>query len=187
MGRREMFLAHLRRIEAEVFGYLIELDFERNTRLWCSMPALRPTRRLIGNGAHPAESIVRNQVGDRLQRAGIEGRRDSITAVRSAVEERLKVHGSDCAVSFHSGLDLHEHRMTPSMAIEDLLACERDFNRPAGDHSQLRDCDLVIERVCFAAEAAVVRCGNYEDMAARKFQDFGECPMNVVRSLCRSP
>src|SRR5687768_11975850 len=93
-----MLAANLRRIERQLFGNLIELDFDRVSRLWCAMAALGATRRLVGEYAHALKLVTRHVVRDGLQRARVERARDAIAAICAAIQERLEMHSGNRAV-----------------------------------------------------------------------------------------
>src|SRR5690348_14729560 len=124
-----MAAANVNGRDAYIFGYLVEVGFEREARLRRAMPALRPARRLVGEYTDAFKLITRHVVGDGLQRAAVEGRSDAVAAIRPAVEERAKVHRRDRAVALHAGLHPHQDRVTPAVAIEDLFARQRDLDR----------------------------------------------------------
>src|SRR5436309_3646933 len=113
-----MFQSHLCRIEFQLFGDLVQLNFEGEARLRRSVSTLRATWRLVGESAQAAKLVARDVVGDGLQRARVEGRSHAVRAVSAAVEKRLKVHRRDRAVFFDAGLDLHQHRMASAMTVE---------------------------------------------------------------------
>src|SRR5215212_3940616 len=107
-------------VEAQLFGDLVKLNFEREARLRGAVPALGAAGRLVRKGAQAAEAVARDFVCDRLQRAGVEGRGHTVRAVCAAVQERLEVERGDRAVPFDSDFALHQNRMTAAVAVEDL-------------------------------------------------------------------
>src|SRR5713101_4502910 len=99
-----MCSAHLCRIQTQLFGNLVEMDFERVTRLRCAMPTLGSARRFVGESAQALEFVTRHVIRDRLQSPGVERTRDSIAAIGPAVKERFEMHRRDRAVFLHPGL-----------------------------------------------------------------------------------
>ncbi len=91
------------------------------------------------------------------------------------------------AVLVDARLDPHQHRVAPAVGVEDLLAGEGDGYRPAGQHAQLRDDELVRERVDLAAEAAAQGGGVDVDLPLGEVEGFGEGPVDAVRTLGRGP
>src|SRR5260370_32531184 len=102
--------AHLRGIETQLFSDLVELNLQRIWRLRGAVPALWSARRLVGEDTQAIEFVTRHFVSHRLQRAGVERARDSVTAVCAAVKKRFEMHRGDRTVFLHSGLDVHQHR-----------------------------------------------------------------------------
>jgi len=179
--------AHLRRVQLEFVGYLVNLHFESEARLRRAVPALGAARRLVGEGAQALEAIVRHVVSDGLERAGIEGRGDAVGAVCAAVEISLEVHRGDCAVGTHARFDFHQDGMSPAMAVENFLARECNFDGTARPSRQFADDNLVVEWVALAAEAAAVRRGDDADVRGPHSQSLRKGAMDVVRRLRRSP
>src|ERR1041384_4705722 len=134
------------------------MNFQRITRLWRAVTTRWPTRRLIRKDARALKLVARHVVRNRLQSDGVEGARDAVTSVRSAVQERFEVHRGDRAVLPHSGLDLHQNRMTAAMAIENFFARQSALHRTPGDHSQLADDHFMIERIALLVTSAPVWC-----------------------------
>src|SRR2546428_14190181 len=116
-----MALAHLRGIQIKLFGNLVEMNFERVARLWCSMPAFWSTGWLVCKSAQSLKLITRHFVGHRLQRAGVESAGDAVAAIRAAVKKRLEVHRGDRPIFLHAGLHMHEHWMAAAMAVENFF------------------------------------------------------------------
>ncbi len=73
------------------------------------------------------------------------------------------------------------------MAVEHLLASERDFHGPARDHRQLRRDDLVAEGVALATEPAPVGAGDHADAGRRELEHLGEGAVDVVGRLGGAP
>src|ERR1051326_7196100 len=145
--------SHLCRIEIQLLGDLIEMNFQRITWLRRSVPALRSTRRFVRENARSLKFVTRHFVSNGLERAGVEGAGNAVTSICPAVKKRFEVHRRDRAVFLHPGLDVHQHRMTPAMTIEDLFARQSTFHRTAGNHRQLADNDFVVEWIALAAKA----------------------------------
>src|SRR5215216_6461210 len=106
-----MVATDLDRVESELLGDLVEMNFHRIARLRRAMPAFWTTRRFIRKCPQPLEFVTRHVVGNGLQGPAVERAGNSVTPVRAAVEKRLKVHGSDRAVVLHAGFDFHQHWM----------------------------------------------------------------------------
>src|SRR5688500_20187559 len=115
-----MFSPHLRRIKSQLLGDLVDLHFERRTRLRRTVPAFWSTGRLVGKGSYTLKLVTRHVIRDCLQRARIERARYAVTAIRTTVEVRLKVHRRDRAVVLHAGFDLHQNRVTSTVAIKEI-------------------------------------------------------------------
>src|SRR2546425_9729608 len=113
-----MRFAHLCRIQTQLFGDLVKVNFECVTRLRRAMPALGPAWRFVGEGAQTLEFVTRNIVSDRLQSSGVERARDSIAAIGPAIKKRFEMHRRDRAVFFDSGLNVHQNGMATTMTIE---------------------------------------------------------------------
>ena len=75
--------------------------------------------------------------------------------------------------------------MAAAVAVEDLLAGERDLDRPAEQQRRPGDDDLVVERIALAAEAAAVGRGDDADVRRRQRQHLGQRAVQVVRRLRR--
>ena len=73
------------------------------------------------------------------------------------------------------------------MRVENLLARQRALDRPAGEHRELADDDLVRERIGLAAEAAPVRGADDANAVHRQLEHLGQRPMHVVHDLGRRP
>src|SRR6185503_16533539 len=107
----KMIAAHFDWIEFQLFGELVDLSFECETRLRSSVPALGSTRRFVCEHAQAFKLVARNVVGHCLKRAGVKRARDAVASIRTTVEKRTEVHRGDRTVFFHAGLDPHQHRM----------------------------------------------------------------------------
>ncbi len=97
------------------------------------------------------------------------------------------MHAGDRAVLREAGLDPHQHRMPAAVDVEDLLARQRELDRPPGELGELARRDLVGERVELAAEAAAHRRRHHADVRLRHVEDLGEQPVDVVGRLGRGP
>src|ERR1044072_4136391 len=178
---------NLNRIEFELFRNLVEMNFQRVTRLRCAVPAFWTTRRLVRKGAQPLELVTRHVIRDRLQRARVERTRNSIASVCTAIEKRLKVHRGDRAIVLHTRLHTHQHRMPATMTVKHLFARQRYFDRTTRYHRQLANHHFMVERIALAANAAAVWRRNHTNVTCRHSKDFRKRTMNVVRSLSRTP
>src|ERR1043166_7843836 len=163
------------------------MKFEGITRLWRTVSPLRTARWLVGENADAFKFVARNFVSNSLQRTGVERAGNAVAPVRPAVQKRFEMHRGDRAVMLHPGLDVHQYRMAAAMTIENFFARQRAFHRPAGNHRQLADDNLVIEGIAFAAKAAAVRRRDHSDVTRRYFQNFRERAMDVMRRLGRAP
>src|SRR6185369_14333536 len=94
---------HVRGIEPELLGRLVELTFEREARLDRAVAALGSARRLVGEDARALELVDRDLVGDRIDHARVERGRDAVRAVGSAVEPRPQMAAGDVALLRESG------------------------------------------------------------------------------------
>ena len=77
--------------------------------------------------------------------------------------------------------------MATAVTVEDLFASQSDLHWPTGQHRELRDYDLVRERVALPAEPAAVRRGDHADPRRRQLEDFGESAVHVVGRLGGAP
>src|SRR6185369_9433739 len=139
-----MLTSNLYRIEFQLFGNLVEVNFQRITRLRCAMPAFWTTRRLVRESAHSLKLVTRHVISNGLQRPRVERTRNAVTPVRTTIEKRLKVHRSDRAVILHARFDSHQHRMASPMAVKNFFARQRHLYRSSGKHRQLADNYFVI-------------------------------------------
>ncbi len=179
--------AQLGRILDERLGNLVELNLLTEPALRRPMAALGAARRLVREDAAALKLIRGDVIRHRLQRAGVEGARDAVRAVRAAVEQRLHAHRRDRAVTFHAGLDAHQHRMAPAVAVEHLFARQADLHRAIEHQRGLRDDDFVVERIALAAEAAAVRRRDDADVRRRHRERLRERAVDVVRRLRARP
>ena len=186
-GSDEVPEAQLGRIHPQRRGDLVEMDFERESGLRRAVPALRAARRLVREHPRTLKPVSLDVVGDRLQGARVVGAGDTVRSVPPAVEIALEVHRLDRPVFRHAGPDLHEDRVAAAVAVEDLLARQRDLHGPAGQKRQLRDDDLVVERVALAAEPSPVRAGDHADVRRRHLKDLRQGPVHIVRRLRARP
>src|SRR5262249_40818860 len=180
-------LSDLNRIESKLFRNLVNMNFERESRLRRAVPPLRSTRRFVSEHAQAFELVAWHIVGHRLKRPRVERARDAVTAVRAAVQKRPEVHRGDCAVILRTGLDPHQNGMPAAMTVEDFLASERDLHRTAGYHRKLGDDDLVIERIAFATETTAVGSRDHSDVTGGHLEHLRQRAMNVVRRLSGAP
>src|SRR5206468_12017372 len=142
--------AQLGGIDRQRFRDLVELNLLAEAALGRAVPTLRAARRLVREDAAPLKVIRRDMVGDRLQRAGVERARDAVRAVRAAVEQRPEMDAGDRPVPLDAGLEVHQHRMTPTMAVEHFFAREADLDGSIEDPCRLADADLVVEWIALA-------------------------------------
>ena len=174
-------------VGAQLLGQLVELHLQRVAGLWRAVPALGSARRFVGERAGALELVSRDRIGDGLQRARVIGARDAIGAVAAAVQQALEVHRGNGAVLRHAGLHPHQRGVAPTVAVEHFFARQRDLDRTTRDHRELRDDDLMAERIALAAEAAAVRRGDDADARGRELEHFGQRPVHVMRRLGAAP
>ncbi len=77
--------------------------------------------------------------------------------------------------------------MPAAVDVEDLLARQRELDRPPGELGELARGDLVGERIELAAEAAADRRRDHADVRRGHVEDLGEQAVHVVRRLGRGP
>ncbi len=185
VGRLDDPQAQVGGVDAEIDSDLVELHLEAEAGLRRAVPALGPAGGLVGEGADRLELVVGEPVGDGLERAGVVGRGDAVAAEGAAVEGGLERLRGERAVVLDTGLHPHRHRVAAAVAVEDLLAGERDLRRAAELQRHGGADDLVAEGVALAAEAAAV--GGRDDANARRRQaeHLGEGAVEVVRRLGR--
>ena len=186
-GRQRVAKPPLRRVEPELVAELVDVALERVPRLRRAVAALGTAGRLVGEDPHALELVARDPVRHRLQSAGVVEAGHTVAAVGAAVEGGAEVHGRDRAVALQAGLDPHRHRVAPPVAVEDLLAVERDLHGTPRLHRELGRDDLVAERVRLAAEAAAVGARDDPDVRGGHFQHLGQGAVDVVRRLGRRP
>src|SRR5215213_2981309 len=174
-------------VEAQLFRDLVELNFQGEARLRRAVPALGAAGRFVREGAQAAEAVARDFVCDGLKRARVERGGDAVGAVRAAVEERLEVERGDGAVALHADAALHQDGVASAVAVEDLLARERDLDGAARASRKLGDYDLVVEGVTLSAEAAAVGRGDDAYVRGGHPQSLRERAVYVVRRLGRRP
>src|ERR1041384_1405829 len=100
------------------------MNFQSVTRLRRAVTTLWTTRRFIRKDARALKLVPRHVIRNCLQGAGIERAGDAVTSISSSVQERLEMHRSDRTVFLHSGLHVHQHRVSTAMAIENLFAVD---------------------------------------------------------------
>src|SRR5262249_32145802 len=87
------------RIEPELLGGLAEPQFGREAGLHRAVASLGAARRVVGEDARALELVDRDLVGDRIDHARVEGGRDAVGAVGTAVEPRPEMAARDIALS----------------------------------------------------------------------------------------
>src|SRR4030095_12955549 len=151
-----MITADLNWVEIELFGDLVEVHLKAITRLWCAVTSLRSARRFVCESAQSLEFVARHVISDCLQRARVERAGDAVAAVSAAIQERLEMHSRDRAIFLHTRFELHQDRMSASVTIKNFFTREGHFHGTSGDHRELTNGDLVIERIALAAKATTV-------------------------------
>src|SRR5215213_4446085 len=182
-----MATSNLNGIEAQLFRDLVEVNFQRVTRLRCAMSALWTTRGFVRKGTQTLKLVTGHVIRHCLKRARVERTRNAVTSVRTTIEERLKMHRSDRAVVLHSSLHSHQHRMATAMTIKNFFACQGHLHGSSGKHRQLANHDFVIERITLAAKTATIRSRNYTNVTRRQTENFRECTVHVVWRLSGTP
>src|SRR5205085_3861996 len=142
-----MLTTHFSRIEIQLLRNLVEMNFQRVTRLRRAVTTLWPAWWLVREDAHALKLVARHVVRHGLQCAGVKGARYAVTSVRSAIKERFEVHRGNRAVFLHASLHVHQHRMATAMAVENFFARQCALHRTSRDHRELADDDFVIERI----------------------------------------
>src|SRR5829696_7812474 len=110
-----MLAADLYRIDSQLLGNLVEVDFQSVPRLRCTMSALWTTRRLVCKRPQSLKLVARHFIRHGLQRPCVERAGDSVTPVCTTIQKRLKVHGRNRAVVFYPRLDSHQHWMAATV------------------------------------------------------------------------
>ena len=187
VGLHQLLQAQIDGIDAELLGNFIELDLHREARLRRAMAALRSAGGLVRKNAHPFELISRHFVSNRLQRAGVINRGQTVAAIAAAVEISFILHRLNRAVALHAGFGPHFDRMSAAMDVKRFFPRERDFDWPSGDHRKFGNADLVRKRIAFSAEAAAHRSRDDADAARGEPKNFGQRAMNVMGSQGRRP
>ena len=183
VGRHQLLHAHLRRIEPQAVGDLVEVHFKGETRLRSPVAPLRATGSLVGEGTDTVEAILGKVVGHRLQGTGVVGARHSVAAVGSTVEGGLQVLGGQGAILLDPGADLHEHRVASAVAVEDLFAGEADLDGASQFQRHLGGTDFMVEGITLAAETATIWTGDDSNPRSGQFENLGQRAMQVVRGL----
>ena len=116
-----MLFAYFRRIESQVIGDLVHLDFLRPSRLGSAVAALRTAGCLVGEDSNGFEAVVRQCVGRGLKDARVKGARHTVAAVGPAIQYRAMMHGGNGSILFVSRLRRHQNRMPAAMTIKDLF------------------------------------------------------------------
>src|SRR5258708_40144290 len=71
--------------------------------------------------------------------------------------------------------------------IETLSRRQTNFEGRVEHQGGLGKADFVIERIALPAKTASVRCSDHANVSRRHFQNFGQCAMEIVRSLRAGP
>src|SRR5713226_4428639 len=87
VGLDQLFESEIDRIDAQLVGDLVQLDFKRKARLRRAVPPLRAAGRLVGEKPNAFEFIGGKLVGHGLQRARIIDGRQPVAAVTAAIEK----------------------------------------------------------------------------------------------------
>src|SRR4029453_3881977 len=109
-------------IYVQLLSNLVQVHLECVTRLRRSVATLRSARRLVRECAQALKFVARNVVSHGLQSACVKGAGNTVAAVGSSVEERMKMHCRNRAILFHTCLDLHQNRMTTTVTVKDFFA-----------------------------------------------------------------
>ncbi len=77
--------------------------------------------------------------------------------------------------------------MAATVTIENLFTRQTNLDGPVEHQRGLGHDDFVIERIALTAKTASVRCSDHANVSRRHFQNFGQCAMQIVRSLRAGP
>ena len=179
--------AQIGRIQPELFGDLVELDFLAEARLGRAVAALGTAGGLVRK--HPAglELEARQFISERRQHAGVERARRSVGTVAAAVEQSLQVHGGQLALLAHAGAEFHQYRVPAAVQVEHFFARQADFHRPPEHQRRFGHHNFMIRRIALAAEPAAVVAGDHADMRRRYLQRPRQLAMQIVRILRARP
>src|ERR1700730_12172261 len=159
------------------------MRLEGEARLRRPVPSLWSAGWLVREQPDTLESVPRDGVRGRLQRAGVVGACNAVAAVSATCDSGMTLHPPDPFVSGETGADLHQDGMTPAVGVEDFLAGQCDLDRASGDDGQLGGHQLVRKNVALAPEAATVWGGDHADAAHRQLEHFAQRAVHVVWRL----
>src|SRR6267378_4484023 len=148
-----------------------------------AVTALGPAGRLVRESAAALIAIARNVIGGGLQCSGVERARNSVRAIRAAVNQCLEMHSGDRAIFLDGGLEFYQDGMATTVTIENLFAGEADLDRPIEDECGLGDNNFVIEGIAFAAKSAAVGSADHANVGGRHLQHFGKRAMEIMWRL----
>src|SRR5438093_13740546 len=95
-----LLLAHFRRIESQLIGDLVHLDFLGPSRLGGAVTALGTAGCLVGEDSNRFEAVVRQRVSRGLKNARVKSARNTVPAIGTAVQYRAMMHGGNRSVFF---------------------------------------------------------------------------------------
>ena len=93
----------------------------------------------------------------------------------------------DRAVLLHAGLEAHQHRMAAAVAVEDLLAGERDLDRPAEHQRSFATTISWLNGSLLPPKPPPFGRGDDADVRGRQARAPGERAVQVVRRLGARP
>src|SRR2546425_9295568 len=82
-------------VDPQLLRDLIEVDLQREPRLWRAVAPLRAAGWLVRERPRALELVAGHVMGDGLQSARVVGARDAVGAVAAAVQQRLEVRSEE--------------------------------------------------------------------------------------------
>ena len=93
--------------------------------------------------------------------------------------------GGKSAVLLDPGTNLHQHRVSAPVTVEDLFSCETDLDWSTEGQRHLCRTDLVIEGIALATEPTTVGASDDPYSCGGQSQHLGQRAVQVVRCLGR--
>src|SRR6516225_2840804 len=97
------------------------------------------------------------------------------------------MHGCQRSIFFHTCLDPHFNRVTPTMRQKDLFAGAGDFNWPASTTRQFSSAHFMRKGIAFAPKPTSNMRSYHPYMRLWQTHNFAQLAMHIVRSLRRGP
>src|SRR5207245_1058280 len=132
-------------INLEFLSDLVELNFLAETRLWSAMATFGAAGWFVGESAATLIAVTGDVIRGGLQCSGVKRAGDSVRAVGTAVDQRLEMHSSDCAILFDAGFEFHQNGVAAAVTVKDFFARQANFDGPIKQKSRLGHHDLMIE------------------------------------------